>query len=332
MVLRNEGNAADEDFFAIRAVLAPATLRVPPFFRRRSVHGRFAVYEVSTEGYFGLVDLGASYDGPPSTWYEPISKWLPSWMLRAGEVIAVNSGTFPGVPAIGRWQPMPAPNIAFMKPRGRILTESKAGETYRMTVDVERPCYAFIKITYFPSLVATVDGKRTRLIRVFPDFGAIPLTPGHHEVEVRYQPGPLKPFLFLRRNRDVRPRRATAGARRVLGARRDLARGAARAIGRAALDRPREDSHRARIADPSLHASAFPGRARGRSRLSGLSRPPDRIRAHNRRSSISPALGPGSQQRTRSAAVRVRSAAGLRGGIAILQIRYGARRTRFSSA
>jgi uncharacterized membrane protein len=197
MVLRNEFNAADEDFFAIRAVLAPATLNVPSYFRRRSVHGRFAVYEVSTEGYFGLVDLGASYQGPPSTWYEPISKWLPSWMLRAGEVIAVNSGTFPDVPAIGRWDPLPDPNIKFMRPRGRILSESKVNETYRMSVDVQRPCYAFIKMTYFPSLAATVDGKPTRLIRVFPDFGIIPITPGHHEVEVRYAPGPLKPFLFF---------------------------------------------------------------------------------------------------------------------------------------
>ncbi len=197
MVLRDENNPANEDFFAIRAVLAPATQRVPSYFRKRSVHGRFAVYEVSPEGYFGLVDIGASYEAPPSLWYEPISRWLPSWMLRAGEVIAVNSGTFPGVPAIGRWQALPDPNLNFMKPRGTILSESKVDETYHMSVDVQRPCYAFIKITYFPSLVATVDGKRERLIRVLPDFGAIPLTAGHHEVEVSYQPGPLKPFLFL---------------------------------------------------------------------------------------------------------------------------------------
>lgn len=197
MVLRDENNPADEDFFAIRAVLAQAALKVPSNFRLRSVHGRFAVYEVSSEGYFSLVDIGASYEGPPSTWYEPISRWLPSPMLRGGEVIALNSGTFPGVPAIGRWQPLPDPNVRFMKPRGTILTESKVDQTYRMSADVQRPCYALIKITYFPSLVATVDGKRERIIRVLPDFGVIRLSPGHHEVEVSYQPGPLKPFLFF---------------------------------------------------------------------------------------------------------------------------------------
>ena len=197
MFLRDENNPAEEDVFAIRAELAPVTLKVPSYFRRRAVHGRFAVYEVSPEGYFSLVDIGASYDGSPATWYDPIAKWMDSWMLRAGEVIALNSGTFPHVPAIGRWQQIPNPDIQFMKPRGQVVAESKVGETYRATVNVQRPCYAYIKITYFPSLVATVDGQRAPLIRVFPDFGAIPLTPGHHEVEVSYQPGPLKPLLFL---------------------------------------------------------------------------------------------------------------------------------------
>ncbi len=45
--------------------------------------------------------------------------------------------------------------------------------------------------------MAWVDGQRAPIFRVSPDFGAIALLPGHHEVEVRYQPGPLKPLLFL---------------------------------------------------------------------------------------------------------------------------------------
>jgi hypothetical protein len=197
MVLRNENDPAQEDFFAVRAVLAPVILKLPPYFQKRAVHGRIAVYEASPEGYFSLVDIGASYDGPPATWYDPISTWLPSSMLRAGEVIALDSGPLPRVPAITRWQALPDPNPQFLTPRGRVLTESKVTEAYRATIDVQRPCYAYIKITYFPRLVATLDGKREPLIRVFPDFGAIPLNPGHHEVEVSYRPGPLKPFLFL---------------------------------------------------------------------------------------------------------------------------------------
>jgi uncharacterized membrane protein len=197
MVLRDENDPVHDDLFGIRAVVAPVTLEMPSYFHRHSVHGRFVVYEASTEGYFSLIDIGASYLGPRATWFDPISTWLRSSMIRSGEVIALDSGALPGVPVIQRWQPLPDPAVQFMTPRGRILAESKAGESYRATIDVQRPCYALIKITYFPSLVAQVDGERAPLIRVSPDFGAVPLAAGHHEVEVHYQPGPLKPFLFL---------------------------------------------------------------------------------------------------------------------------------------
>jgi hypothetical protein len=194
MVLRDENDPVDQQLFGIRAVLAPASLRAPPYFLKRSVHGPFAVYETSPEGYFGVVDIAARYDGPAATWFGPVSTWLRSALPRVGEVIALDPH-FEGVPAIGRWQALPAPQSR--SPRGRVLAESKTGEIYRARIDAERPCYALIKITYFPGLVARVDGKRAPLIHVSPDFGAIPLTAGEHEVEVRYQPRPLKPLLFL---------------------------------------------------------------------------------------------------------------------------------------
>ena len=196
MVLRDEKNRAQEDFFAIRAVLAPITIKLPPDFKRRSTHGPFAVYESSPEGYFSLADIGARYDAPRSTWFDLVSMWLRSWMLRGGDLVALDPNLH-GVPPIGRGQPIPNPDIRFMSPRGRVTTESRIDGTFRASMEVLRPCYGFIKITYFPGLVAQVDGNRVPLIRVAPDFGAFPLTPGHHEVEVRYQPGPLKPLLFI---------------------------------------------------------------------------------------------------------------------------------------
>lgn len=196
MVLRNENDPVDQQLFGIRAVLAPASLKAPSYFLRRSVHGPFAVYETSLEGYFGLIDIAARYVGPAATWFDPVSAWLRSGLPRVGEVIALDPH-FDGVPAIKRWQPLPDPAPQFRLPRGQILSESKTAEIYRASIDVQRPCYALVKITWFPGLMARVDGQRTPLVRVTPDFGAVPLTPGHHEVEVRYQPGPLKPLLFL---------------------------------------------------------------------------------------------------------------------------------------
>ncbi len=196
MVLRDENDPVHEDLFGIRAVLAPVTLKLQPWFRKRGVHGRFAVYEASPTGYFSLVDIGARYDGGPATWFDPISGWLRSPMLHAGEVIALDPRAV-AAPLITRWQQLPAPDPKFMTPRGQILSETKVGEDYRASIDAQRLCYALIKITYHPGLVAWVDGQRAPLLRVSPDFGAIALVPGHHDVEVRYQPGPLKPLLLL---------------------------------------------------------------------------------------------------------------------------------------
>ena len=70
------------------------------------------MYEASPEGYFSLVDIGATYDGPPATWYEPISRWLQSWMMRGGEVIALNSGSFPAFPPSPDGNSFPTPTYA----------------------------------------------------------------------------------------------------------------------------------------------------------------------------------------------------------------------------
>src|SRR5207244_7705763 len=119
MVLRNENDPAHEDFFGIRAVLAPVTLKLPPYFQKRAVHGRFAVYEASPEGYFSLVDIGASYDAPRSTWFNLVTRWLNSWMLRGGELIALDTKVA-GSPELAPWQALPKPSIKFLTPRGRL--------------------------------------------------------------------------------------------------------------------------------------------------------------------------------------------------------------------
>ena len=82
---------------------------MPAYFRRRSVHGHYAVYETSPEGYFGLVDIVARYDGPAVKWFDPVSGWLLSALPRVGQVVALDP-YLKGVPAIERWQPMPAPH------------------------------------------------------------------------------------------------------------------------------------------------------------------------------------------------------------------------------
>jgi hypothetical protein len=118
---------------------------------------------------------------------------MQSWMLRGREVIAINH-EIAGVRAISRWDNMPAPVPDKTAP-GRIITELKNGERHGAVVKAERNCYALVKITYFPDLVAQVDRHQAPVIRVSPDFAAV--TSGYHLVEVYYRPGLLEPFLFF---------------------------------------------------------------------------------------------------------------------------------------
>jgi hypothetical protein len=182
--------------FAMRAALAPVTQPMPSYFKLRAVHGGLAVYEASSEGYFGLVDIGARYDGPLSTVLNRDWGWMQDPAVRAGAVVALG-GDISAVPQWKMFQPPPALDPRFSTPRGEVISESKQGETYSARLAVLRPCYALLKITYFPGQQATVDGKPAPIFRVYPDYCAIPVGPGEHRIEVRYRPGPLKPILLL---------------------------------------------------------------------------------------------------------------------------------------
>ncbi len=196
MVLRDESSFAHDVVFGIRAVVAPADLPMPAYMQKRSVHGRLAVYEASPEGYFGVVDVIAHYAGPASTDYEPSAAWLKSAMMTWGRVVSLDPRV-PAGPAIGRWEALPNPTAGQEGLRGTILAESKVDETYQASIDVNRPAYAFLKITWSPDLAATVDGQPAPVVHVTPGFCAVPISAGRHDVVVRYRPGPLKAVLFL---------------------------------------------------------------------------------------------------------------------------------------
>ena len=192
----DERDPYQAQLFAMRAVLAPVTQAMPSYFKRRAVHGQLAVYEASSEGYFGLVDIGARYDGPLTTVLNRDWEWMQNPAVRAGVVVALG-GDLKGVPQWKMFQALPPLDPRFSTLRGEVISETKQGETYSARIAVLRPCYALLKITYFPGQRATVDGKPAPVFRVYPDFCAIPVGAGEHQIEVRYRPGPIKPILLV---------------------------------------------------------------------------------------------------------------------------------------
>jgi hypothetical protein len=192
----NEQDPYQVKLFAMRAALAPTSQPMPPEFRRRGVHGDLAVYEASNEGYFGLADIGARYDGPLGSVLNRDFEWMQNRAVRAGSMVALG-GDLRGVPEWKIFEALPPLDPKFSTPRGEVVTETNDGEAYSARVAILRPCYALLRITYFPGQQATVDGKRTRIYRVYPNFCAIPVAVGEHTVVVRYRPGPIKPILLI---------------------------------------------------------------------------------------------------------------------------------------
>jgi len=182
--------------FAVRAVLAPITQPVPSFYKLRGVHGDLAVYEAADEGYFGLVDIGARYAGPLTTVLNRDWGWIQAPAMRAGAMVALG-GDIKGLPEWTFYHTLPPLDPRFSTARGEVISESKNDETYSARLAVLRPCYALLKITYFPGMQATVDGQPAQIFRVYPNFCAIPVPPGEHQIEVRYHPGPLKAILLV---------------------------------------------------------------------------------------------------------------------------------------
>lgn len=193
---RSEEDAAQDDLFGIRAVVAPADRPAPSHLRPVGRHGRFAVYEASRDGYFGLGDVFARYVGEGSTYYETSAAWLPTPLPRSGLFVAL--GARPGgLPSFGRWQRFPPAPSDLERPRGEIVSATAGPGRWTARVRLIRPCEVVFKSTYFPELAFTVDGVAVSSIQVTPGFPAATVPAGDHVVEVVYRPSPLKPLLFL---------------------------------------------------------------------------------------------------------------------------------------
>src|SRR5277367_3410969 len=150
---RDETDPFQDSLFALRAIVAPLSQPVPSFYQQRGKHGRFVVYEVSPEGYFGLADIGATYSGSISSVINRDWGWMQNPAVRAGAMVALG----PPIDRVPSWQmyaPLPALDPNFKLPRGQIVSESARDDTYIAHIEVIRPCYVLLKITWFPGLRA----------------------------------------------------------------------------------------------------------------------------------------------------------------------------------
>src|SRR5258708_33169755 len=125
----NERDPYQAQLFAMRAVLAPLTQPMPSYFKRRGVHGNLAVYEASHEGYFGLVDIGARYDGPLTTVLNRDWKWMNDPAVRARAEVPLG-GNISGVPEWQIYHALPPHAPSYSTPPGEEISDRHHGEAH----------------------------------------------------------------------------------------------------------------------------------------------------------------------------------------------------------
>jgi hypothetical protein len=181
MYLMDEANEDDYRLFGVRYLLAPPELKQPRGLPMARESGRFRLYEVPAAGYFDFVSVEYRGNQRPADYFSTSREWLKSAERAAGQYLVLHSDA-----------PVP-----YTQPgSGRVLRESKAGETYSAQIEVNQPGYLLLRSSYHPDLHFMVDGRPAASIMVTPGYPAILVQPGMHNVSVRYSPGVLRDALL----------------------------------------------------------------------------------------------------------------------------------------
>jgi hypothetical protein len=197
MVRLDESRADHLGLFGIGTVIAPPGAGPRPLLSPIGRFGRFEVLSAPGAGYFGLADAVATVKVNKRNFYEVNDRWLQSdWPARHEHLLLDMGGTAPadlprmepsaGLVAVGSGPP----------PAGKITGEM-AGERYQAEVNLQRPTYVLLKMTWHPGWKARVDGADRPVAALSPGFAAVAVGEGRHRVEFAYEPGPGKELLAL---------------------------------------------------------------------------------------------------------------------------------------
>jgi hypothetical protein len=179
------GTFAPYAVYNARYLVAPARLRPPLFARPLRAIGRYAVYEIPTGGYFALGTVESPAPRPGGDWratYLQGLDWLHGSGPGEGRYLAMNGG----VSAAGPGRPA----------SGRIAAERVSPGRFACDVTADGETDVILKATYHPFWEVSVGGRPAPIVRVFPDFMAVRVPAGSHNIEFRYRPPRWKVALF----------------------------------------------------------------------------------------------------------------------------------------
>jgi len=187
--------------FNVRRVIAPEGVTTAPFARPLAQFGRFRVLAVDGPGFIELVDVPYRVDVPKANVSRLHRRWLAGPLPGEGVHPAVRlreEGPAPdgAVAADGVDIRLPEPELP-PGPRGEVLSVERRGDDFFADVRADRACHLVLKMSFHPGWRARVDGENAETVQLMPSFVGVPLEPGAHRVEIRWEPGPLKARLAV---------------------------------------------------------------------------------------------------------------------------------------
>jgi hypothetical protein len=144
-----------------------------PWFGPVEAHD-YRLHYLDDPGVFEVIRVPTAWRGDPKALRRDLRQVVDqTWSQR--NLVALEWGDTPSTPAPG---PMSPPH-----PRSRIIDETHTPNTYSSTVQIDGPDeHVLLKVTAFPWWQATVDGLPTVHRMVAPNFMAVPVPEGRHEV------------------------------------------------------------------------------------------------------------------------------------------------------
>ncbi len=217
----SEDQAKDYVLFNIRYVVAPPTQAVQPFWKPVAENPSWRIYEVATDGYITTGVRPAVVSADKKTYVNVVRLWIQSDLhqkklypeLTFDRSYPKNTGLpnfrmtdeatyrIPDGSSHSLFAEVPR-YIADTKLLPRVISQTQSSDMkFQATVEVPQgctECLVILRQSAHPGWQATVDGKPTSLLTVFPFYSAIHLdAPGTHEITFTYRPSYLKQALMM---------------------------------------------------------------------------------------------------------------------------------------
>jgi len=190
----DDTNQAHYDVFNIRYVIAPRAFDVPAFLTLIKSNSSFALYRAETTGYAEFVKLrNVVILGSLTQAQKEMLRGQREWL----------SGSEPWRAVYPRWivpamalSAVAAPEQEF-PPDASILDEKVRAGQFIFHAECHAPSNLVVKSAYNPNWHVTIDGIEQPTFAVAPNFLAVSVPAGRHEIVAEYRSTRVKKLLLI---------------------------------------------------------------------------------------------------------------------------------------